>query len=138
MELTTTYMVYLGISAAVTVAVGTVLRRRGRVFLVDSMHGNETLADAVNDLLIVGFYLINFGYVALALRYGTKPINTAESIEFLSTKIGLVLLVLGVMHFFNVIVLSRVRRRSKPPVVPEVVETGVSQLLRRRAENNET
>ena len=71
-----------------------------------------------------GQNLINAGYVTLALKYGTRPNDLPEAIESLSTKVGLVLLVLGVMHFFNLYVFSRLRRRAllkvqKPPVLPE-------------------
>ena len=55
--------------------------------------------------------LINMGYVSLALRFGTRPIDAAEMIEVLSTKIGLVLVVLGVMHFFNIRVITAFRDR---------------------------
>jgi hypothetical protein len=118
------YVAYLTISIALTVWVARTLVRNGRVFLIDSFLGNEPLADAVNHLLAVGFYLINIGYVALALKYGEKPSDMAQAIETLSTKVGLVLLVLGAMHFFNLYVFSRLRRRAllrnhKPPVVPE-------------------
>jgi hypothetical protein len=89
---------------------------------VDAFHGNEALADSVNHLLVVGFYLINIGYDALALKYGAKPVDLQTAIEFFSTKIGLVLLVLGGMHFFNMYVFSRLRRsalhRSSPPPIP--------------------
>jgi hypothetical protein len=118
------YLAYLSISIAVTIWVARTLTRNGRIFLVDTFLHNEPLADAVNNLLAVGFYLINVGYVALALKYGTKPTDLAEAIEILSTKVGLVLLVLGAMHFFNLYVFSRVRRKAllrnqKPPVPPE-------------------
>ena len=98
--------------------------KNGRVFLVDTFLENETLADSVNHLLVVGFYLINAGYVALALKYGDKPTDLATAIEALSTKVGFVLLVLGGMHFFNLYVFSRMRRRAilrnqKPPVLPQ-------------------
>ncbi len=106
------YMIYLFISIAMTIWVARTLHKNGRVFLVDSLGGNEALADSVNHLLVVGFYLINTGYVTLALRYGDKPTSIQEAIEFLSTKIGLVLLVLGMMHFFNVYVISRMRLRA--------------------------
>ncbi|HED35436.1 MAG TPA: hypothetical protein ENJ08_14670 [Gammaproteobacteria bacterium] len=106
------YMVYLLISIGMTIWVARTLYTNGRIFLVDSLGGNEALADSVNHLLVVGFYLINIGYVTLALRYGDKPSTIQESIEFLSTKIGLVLLVLGIMHFFNVFVISRMRHRA--------------------------
>jgi hypothetical protein len=115
MDLSITYGVYLGISAAVTIWVARTLHKRGRVFLVESFHDNEKLADSVNDLLVVGFYLINFGYVTLALKYGDKPANLQESIEFLATKIGLVLVILGGMHFVNLLGFSRWRKRLDKP-----------------------
>ena len=107
-----TYLAYLVVSVAVTVWVARTLHKNGRVFLVDSTNGNETLADSINHLLVVGFYLINIGYVTLALKYGGAAKDAQEAIEFLSTKIGLVLVVLGVMHFFNLFVFSRMRRRA--------------------------
>ena len=115
MSMSTTYFVYLAVSIGITVWVARTLHRRGRVFLIDSFKGNEKLADSINDLLVVGFYLMNLGYVALALKYGTKPTSLSESIEFLSTKIGLVMVILGVMHFFNLFVFTRIGRSKPPP-----------------------
>jgi hypothetical protein len=68
-----TYLAYLTISVALTVWVARTLHKNGRIFLVDSFHGNEALADSVNHLLVVGFYLVNIGYVTLALKYGGSP-----------------------------------------------------------------
>jgi hypothetical protein len=110
---TFSYIVYLIISVGLTVWVARTLHRNGRVFLVEAFHGNEPVADSVNHLLVVGFYLINIGYVTLALKYGDKPNSTQEAFEFLSTKVGLVLLILGVMHFFNVFNFAKIRRKSK-------------------------
>jgi cytochrome c biogenesis protein CcdA len=106
------YLTYLAVSIFVTVRVARTLHRSGRVFLVDSFHGNEQLADSVNHLLVVGFYLVNVGCVSLALRFGKKPNDLEQIIEYLSTKLGLVLLILGVMHFFNVRTISVMRRRA--------------------------
>ena len=118
-----TYLIYLAVSIALTIWVARTLHKNGRVFLVDVFHGNEALADSVNHLLVVGFYLINFGYVSLALKLGYVINNTQEGIEALSVKIGMVLIVLGGMHFFNLFIFSRMRRRSvardQPPVGPD-------------------
>jgi hypothetical protein len=108
----TTYLAYLAISIALTVWVARTLHKNGRVFLVDSFLGNERLADSVNHLLVVGFYLINIGYVTLALKYGAAAATAQECLETLSTKIGTVLLVLGFMHFFNLYVFTRMRKRG--------------------------
>jgi len=119
-----TYSLYLAISVALTVWVARTLHKNGRIFLVDSFHSNEALADSVNHLLVVGFYLINIGYVTLALKYGDKPTNAQEVFECLSSKVGIVLLVLGGMHFFNLLVFTKMRRRGMrsqlpPPLQPQ-------------------
>jgi hypothetical protein len=119
-----TYLLYLAISIVLTVWVARTLFANGRVFLVDVFHGNEKLADSVNHLLVVGFYLINLGYISLMLRLGYEIKDARYSIEALSLKLGAVLLVLGGMHFLNLLVFSRMRRQAAldsalPPVDPD-------------------
>ena len=104
-----TYVIYLALSIALTVWVARTLFKNGRRFLVDVFKGNEGLADSINHLLVVGFYLINLGYISLALKLGYDVANARESIEALSRKVGLVLVVLGVMHFFNLFLFSAIR-----------------------------
>lgn len=118
------YLAYLAISVALTVWVARTLHKNGRIFLVDSFLGNEGLADSVNHLLVVGFYLINIGFVTLALKYGDKATDAQTGLEILSSKVGMVLVVLGAMHFFNLFVFSRMRRRAvahvkPPPLIPQ-------------------
>ena len=112
------YLVYLSISIALTIWVAHTLHKNGRVFLVDAFHGNESLADSVNHLLVVGFYLINIGYVSLALKTAAVITTSRAAIELLSDKMGMVLLILGFMHFFNLFVFSRIRRSARRPTLP--------------------
>jgi len=119
-----TYAFYLLLSLALTVWVAQTLFQNGRVFLVDVFAGNEKLADSVNRLLVVGFYLINLGYVCLALRVTESVVNASGAIEALSWKVGMVLIVLGSMHFLNLYVFSRIRRNAAlrtapPPIAPD-------------------
>lgn len=112
------YLIYLPVSVLLTVWVATTLFRHGRRFLLDVFHGDSELADSVNHLLVVGFYLINLGYVSLQLRLDTIPASASEIIEALATKVGLVLVVLGVMHFGNLGVFTRLRQQSRRQPVP--------------------
>lgn len=112
------YVSYLVISLAVTMWVARTLHKNGRVFLIDAFHGNAELADSVNYLLVVGFYLINIGYVALALKASESLLTLRSAIELVSDKIGVVLLVLGFMHFFNLYVFSRLRKRARVTALP--------------------
>jgi hypothetical protein len=123
----TTYLIYVAISVSLTIWVARTLYKRGGIFLVDAFHGNSELADSVNHLLVVGFYLINIGFVSLALKT-TAVIDTSRgAIELLSDKMGMVLLILGAMHFFNLYVFSRIRRSARasltphPPVAPDAM-----------------
>ena len=118
------YAAYIGISALLTLWVAKTLHKNGRIFLVDAFGGREDMADSVNHLLVVGFYLINIGYVTLALRLGNKPADMRQAIEFLSTKIGWVLVVLGVMHFMNMAIFKKMKvdcelHNANAPVQPD-------------------
>lgn len=128
----TTYLIYLAVSVALTVWVGRTLHKNGRVFLVD-VFKDDTLADSVNHLLLVGFYLMNFGYVTMALKMDRVVTTATESIEALSTKVGGVLLVLGAMHFLNLYVFSRMRRRARLESAPPPVEPDAFVLTREAA-----
>ncbi|MBL8754340.1 MAG: hypothetical protein JNK15_13645 [Planctomycetes bacterium] len=107
------YLAYVAISVGLTVWVGRTLHKNGRAFLVDVFHDRGDLADSVNHLLVVGFYLINFGYMSLALKLAARVGNATEAVEALSYKVGLVLVVLGGMHFFNLFVFSRIRSHKR-------------------------
>ena len=113
MYVLTCYLSYLAISIGLTVWVARTLHKSGRVFLVDAFHGNTELADSVNHLLVVGFYLINVGYIAVALKTTESLTTSREVIELESGKVGVVLLILGAMHFFNIFVLGRMRYKAR-------------------------
>ncbi|MET9957554.1 hypothetical protein ABZ128_00405 [Streptomyces sp. NPDC006326] len=119
------YVIYLLISIGLTIWVARTLSRNGRIFIADVLHGNEKLAEAVNHLLVVGFYLVNIGFVTLYLRSADAILDARGLFEALSVKLGVVLLVLGVMHLGNVWVLNKMRRRGimerqqTPPVAPQ-------------------
>ena len=124
-----TYSAYLLLSIVVTVWVARTLHKNGRAFLVDAFHGQEALADSVNHLLVVGFYLVNLGWIIKTLRTYQYLETVRSAIELLSDKFGTVLLLLGVMHFFNLYLFSRFRRRAlnrlsvTPPIAPSSLFT---------------
>lgn len=129
----TVYFVYLLVSLGLTIWVAKTLHKNGHLFLVEAFHGDEDKAKAVNHLLVVGFYLVNLGFVLLFLSVGKPPEDMISGIEYTATKIGVVLLVLGGMHFFNMFNFDRMRRKAKassqsnPP--PPPARSGFSHPL---------
>ncbi len=105
------YAIYLVISIALTVWVARTLSKNGIVFLVECFGHDELLARSTNHLLVVGFYLVNLGWILLTLQFGDAPATLADTIRFLSSKIGLVVVVLGLMHFFNMNAIAKFGRK---------------------------
>src|SRR6266511_2200522 len=125
MDLTVvTYLLYLGVVLPLTVWVGRALSRHGQVFLVDVFYGDDRLANAVNQLLVIGFYLINFGYLSFFMTSSDDIDTGREVMEVVTTKAGLVAVVIGLVHFANLWCLNAFRRRAllraqaTPPVQP--------------------
>ena len=108
-----TNLIYLVLGVAVTLLVGWTLHKNGRTFLVEIFQGREDLAHSVNHLLVVGFYLGTIGFVTLALKYGAQPVDMPGAIETLATKVGVVLSVIGVLHFMSLFMFSRLRWRVR-------------------------
>lgn len=113
-----TYAAYLTVSLALTVAVGSALSRSGKVFLAAVFGGDENLAQAVNRLLVVGFYLLNLGFVTLTMRTSGEIASTRQAFGVLFAKVGQELLVLGALHLANIAFFTRFRRRQRPGYQP--------------------
>ena len=113
------YLIYLMLSVGITVFVGQTLHRHGRVFIIHCVQGNVHLADTVNHLLLIGFYLTNIAFVLLMLRSQTVPNEWVDVATLLTDKLGMVLTTLGAMHFVNIAVLMGIRRRAweKPATI---------------------
>jgi len=106
------YASYLVITVGLTIWVARTLFRNGKLFLIDIFHGNKELAQSVNNLLLVGFYLVNLGYAIYTLRVLGNIESPRAMVEELSLKIGAIILILGGMHFFNMLLFFRLRKRA--------------------------
>ncbi len=103
------YIIYLALGVTLAVWVAKTLGRQGRTYLADVFQ-NEKVGGAMNQLLVVGFYLVNFGFMALWLRTGDQVSTLRDLVQMLSIKIGTVLLVIGALHLINLLIFSRIRR----------------------------
>lgn len=106
------YALYLIITVTLTIWVAKILFKNGKLFLIDIFHGNTDLAQAVNNLLLVGFYLVNIGYAVYTLTIVDQITNSRVLVEVLSLKIGAIILILGCMHFLNMFIFFRLRKRA--------------------------
>jgi len=89
------YTLYLILTLVLIIWVARKLFSNGKIFLLDIFHGNKELANAVNNLLLVGFYLINIGYAVYTLSIREDILNARALVEGLSVKVGAIILILG-------------------------------------------
>lgn len=109
--LVATYLLYFLATGYITIVVGHRLYSHGRPFLVEIFLQNAPLADAINHLLLVGYYLTNGAFIAQTLMCHVEVAGWSDVVPVLSEKLGWVMMVLAGMHFFNLAVLLAVRQR---------------------------
>ncbi len=137
------YSLYLAIAIGMTIWVGWTLSTNGRIYLVRCFGHDAELATSVNHLLVVGFYLVNLGFIAIALSTAGSVETAPQLMRFLGWYVGLAVLVLGAMHFFNMGAVTRHGQKvaewvhSHLPAAPpqdeatrEPAEVGHESLLR--------
>jgi hypothetical protein len=118
------YVAYAVVTVSLTVWLARTLFKNGAVFLEDVFKDAPKMAEAVNRLLVIGFYLLNLGYAALLMK-AERGDSVLQAVEVLAWKLGALLMSLGVMHFVNLYVFYRIRRRARvailpPPVAPQM------------------
>jgi hypothetical protein len=133
-----TYLAYLGICVGITVWVARTLRKHGRTFLTDGRDDRKELSDSLSHLLVVGFYLVNLGVICFAMKIQGSAADLRAALELLSTKVGTILVVLGVMHFLILAVFGSARkgqdrpRRNDEPAAPIFPGHAAHELAARR------
>ena len=107
----TAYALYLAITLGITIWVARTLSTNGIVFLEQCFGQDGELARSTNHLLVVGFYLVNIGFITMTLSYAGEPQTISGAVRFLAGKVGLAVIVLGGMHFFNMAMIARFGRK---------------------------
>src|SRR5688500_11558974 len=108
---TIAYIIYLFITYLITVHVGLMFYRNGRVYILRLLHGDEKLTDSINNILLIGYYLLNLGYGALMINTWKTIITWTELVGSIATMTGKIMLTLAIIHFFNMAVIYVISRR---------------------------
>lgn len=125
------YVGYAAVAIGLTAFLARTLFRNGGVFLQDVFGERAAVADAVNRLLVIGFYMFNLGFALYALN-ASRGMDAFDAMEFFVNEVGTLLLVLAGMHLFNVLIFWRIRihreqRELPPPVAPQAYAGPTSQ-----------
>lgn len=104
---TSAYVAFLILTIALTLLVGQLLIRSGRPFL-EEVFDDKKVAASVTRLLAVLFHLLVLGVLALI---STIDVPVEGAVQAVVTKLGVVLLILGVAQAGTMMVLAKLRER---------------------------
>ena len=104
------YATYIFISVLITILVSRTLSKNGEIYLIEGFGGDEQLAKSVNHMLVVGFYLLNLGFVLLRLQASNDLNSLDQLLLYIANNIGMVMFILGGMHFLNMFLIHRFRQ----------------------------
>jgi hypothetical protein len=102
---TLAYIIYLVITVGITVKVGGKLHKHGYWFILDLFANNQAITTSVNKLLLIGYYLLNIGYVAITINNWQSIATPVQLVEIITTKVGIIIIGLAIIHYFNMLVL---------------------------------
>jgi hypothetical protein len=100
-----TYIIYLALMVYIIVYVGKYFYTNGRVFIISLLNGNVPLADQINKLLLVAYYLFNIGYAFIKLNHWQRITNMEMMFSSLSVNMGALILILAVTHYLNMLII---------------------------------
>jgi hypothetical protein len=109
----TAYIIYLFITYLITVHVGLVFYRNGRVFILNLLKGDERLTDFINRILLTGYYLLNLGYAALTIHLWETVTTWIEVLISIAIMTGKIMLLLGIIHFFNMLAIFLISKSKQ-------------------------
>lgn len=128
----TTYIAYLPVAILLTFIVARIFFKNSKIFMLDIFSGREEIAMSTNKLFETGFYLLSLGFALFRMkinkysftkngyetvegvrqRVETLVYGKQEFFEVLSSKVGVLAVVLGLMVFFLMFMLFRGKKKS--------------------------
>ena len=109
---TLAYIIYLFITCLITIRAGLLFYRNGNIYLLNLLQGDEPLTQFINKMLLTGYYLLNLGYTVVMIRFWKTIHNPEEMIISIAAITGRIMLLLAMMHFFNMAVIYLMSKRN--------------------------
>jgi hypothetical protein len=106
------YIIYLFITYLITVKVGMLFYRNGRIFILGLLQDDIRLTDAINNILLVGYYLVNLGYATIMISTWNTIHNRTALLVSIVTMTGIIMLTLALMHCGNMLVIYLISKRN--------------------------
>ena len=101
------YVIYLLITTFIIINVGKICYRNGNIYVAQLIPEHEDLCQKTNQVLLIGYYLLNLGYCAMTLISWDKIISYSQLVEVISIKTATIICIIAILHYFNIYILTK-------------------------------
>lgn len=101
------YVIYLLITIFIIVKVGRICYQNGNIYVAQLIPDHMDLCHKINQVLLLGYYLMNIGYCAMTLISWEKIITFNQLIEVIAFKSAVIIGTIAFMHYGNIFVLTK-------------------------------
>jgi hypothetical protein len=101
------YFIYLTITIFIIVRVGKNCYKNGNIFVSELIPNHLDLCQKINQILLLGYYLLNIGYCAMTLISWEKILLTSQLIEVIAIKAATIIFIISALHYTNIIILTK-------------------------------
>ncbi len=108
-----TYSIYLLITALIIIKVGFICYKNGNIFVTNLIPNDKEFCTRINKMLLVGYYLINIGYVVISLSDWKKINSFLQMVESISKHTAIIISILALLHYFNLFWITKFIKKIK-------------------------
>jgi hypothetical protein len=101
------YTLYLLITTIIILKVGNTCYINGNIFVSELLPNQKDLCHKINQILLVGYYLLNIGYCATTIISWEKILTFHQLIEIISIKSAIIISTIAIMHYVNIILITK-------------------------------
>ena len=100
------YLAFFLIMAAIIVKVGWACYTNGNSYVLHFIPNQKDFSLRINKILLLGYYLVNIGYVIYSLSNWEAIANVITMLEYISYKTAYIVIALSILHYANIIGLN--------------------------------
>ena len=101
------YAIYLIITTFIIVKVGKICYQNGNIYVSALIPDHMDLCHRTNQILLLGYYLLNIGYCAMTLISWETIHSFSQLIEVIAYKSATIIAIIAVMHYVNIFTITK-------------------------------
>ncbi|MES2240951.1 MAG: hypothetical protein V4497_11905 [Bacteroidota bacterium] len=101
------YFIYLSMTIFIIIKVGKKCHQNGKIYVSSLIPNEVEMCHKINNVLLLGYYLLNIGYCSMTLISWEKIISLQQLLETIAFKAAIIICIISILHYFNLFILTK-------------------------------